>query len=246
MENPKPKLQNDFALLLVGRPKSGKTNVAFTFPNILYYDLDMNLESAIRRHPEKKDYSRVIIDYDITTGNEVPLDMRWAKLVQHLEASWKDPKYKTIVVDGLTKVRQYLCDFLVSQPSAVKDLIIGGQKMMTQSHWGPYAVLLQRFISGLRRIDKYIICCSHIHDDKDDATGRWFTKPAIGGQSEDTLPGIFTDVWQCEARPSAAGADYYVRTVPTAQMVLGNTLELLPEWKFDFSEFKRRLDKYKV
>lgn len=243
--NNQVRVQNDFALLLCGRPKSGKTNVAFTFPEILYYDLDMNLESAIRRQRDKRDFTRVFIDFD-EKGNEVPVHMRWTRLCEHMRANVLKPQFKTVVLDSATKLRVYLSDWLVSQPSAVKDLIIGGQKMMTHNHWGPYAVLMQRFLTDLRRLDKYVIVCSHIHDDKDDNTSRWFTKPVFGGQTEDTAPGIFTDVWLCETRPSSTGADYYVRTVPTSQMVLGNTLELAPEWKFNFTELKQRLDKYKV
>lgn len=231
--------QNRFSLLLIGAPKSGKTNLAFQFPRPKFIDCDLNLDAAIRRQP-KQLYQRLVVDYD-EKGNEVPLDMRWLRLLALVEHGWKGDDYDTLVIDSITKVRNYLQDYLLSRTTATKDLIIGGEKMMTINHWGPYAVLMQRFVSQLRKIPKYVIVIAHIHSDKDEATGRWLFKPAIGGQSEDTLAGLFTDLWCCEPQITSGGIKYTVRTVPTSQMILGNTLNLPENYIFDWNDFKKRL-----
>jgi hypothetical protein len=244
--------QNRFALLLIGSPKSGKTNLAFEFPKPLFLDCDMNIDAATRRHPkmvENTDYKRLIVDYD--GEREIPLSKRWPRLLRLLEENWKDPAWDTLVIDSMTKIRNYLCDYLISETSAVKDLIIGGEKMMTINHWGPYATLMMRFVSSLRRVPKYVIFTAHIHSEKDESSGRWVFKPAVGGQSEDTIAGLFTDVWCCETQVTAStpqcpdGVHYLVRTVPTPQMVLGNSLGLPANFTFDFETFKKKIGEQK-
>jgi len=235
--------QNRFALLLIGAPKSGKTNLAFQFPRPKFIDCDMNLESALRRQPSKQ-YQRLLVDFD-EQGNEVALDMRWPRLLALVNKDWNSDTYDTLVIDSMTKIRNYLQDYLLSRTTATKDLVIGGEKMMTINHWGPYAVLMQRFVSGLRKIPKYVIVTAHLHSEKDETDGKWLFKPAIGGQSEDTLAGIFTDLWCCEAQPASGGVKYTVRTVPSARIVLGNTLNLPESYTFSWDDFKKRMDVFK-
>jgi len=234
---------NKFALLLVGDPKSRKTSLCVQFPKPLIIDCDNNLDGVLRFYP-KLEVKRFVVDYD-EKDNKVPLQLRWPRFLKLLEDNWKDPWAETFIIDSMTKVRSYLCDYIVEQASSQKDLVIGGLKMMTQSHWGPYATMIQRMVSDLRRIPKYVIVTAHVSKDKDESTGRWLFKPSIGGQSENTIAGLFTDVWYAGYTVGADGVKYNVRTEPTPQMTLGNSLGLPPNYEFSWPEFQKRMEAFK-
>ena len=66
------KVTNTFACLLVGEPKTGKTNVAMGFPDPWFLDLDLNLASAVRRTTAKKFF------YD--TVNQLPPEHQYTEV----------------------------------------------------------------------------------------------------------------------------------------------------------------------
>ena len=236
-----------FALLLVGAPKTGKTTLSMAFPSPYFLDCEGNLQAAARRYPGKRFwYDRVDI---ADNGTPVPDDQRWVRAMHLLNEARKNPDVKTIVVDTLNRLSEWLCEMLVNDSQqATKPLIIGGMKCMTQSHWFPFSTTLRKFVGTLRSIpDKLIICNVHEKTDKDEVLGTLMYKPSIGGQNADSIGGMFSDVWRCQAtacqpdKQFPHGVKYEVRTMPTPRMQLGNSLGLPADFVFTWDEVARRI-----
>lgn len=227
--------QKQFGLLLLGEPLAGKTCVAFQFPDPYILDADEKLANAVRLFGKGKRFW-----YD--SPERVPDQERWPTALKMLDAAIASPEPKTIVLDGLTQMADYLQDFLVGQPSAIKDLIIGGQKMMTQSHWYPFKVMGSRFIAKLRAActaaNKALIVTAHVRLEKDELTGALQLRPNISGQLADTLSSLFTDVWLLFNKVVDVSPQYpdgiqrIVRCAPTNRIQLGCSLALPPEFEF--------------
>ena len=251
MKSSKDYQRNNYALLLLGEPKSGKSTVAMGFPSPYFLLCSDDLIYASQRYPNKEFYfDRVEVDDD---GNDVPDQQRWVRSQKCLEAASKDPRIKTIVVDTLNRYSEYLCSMLINDPrQATNALVIGGQKCMTQNHWYPFGTLMRQFVSDLRSTGKLVICTCHRKVDKDDMTGTLFYKPALGGQSADNLGGLFTDIWCCEAtscppdQQHPRGVKYTVRTVPGGRMSLGSAFPIPSEFEFSWDILAEHLSTDKV
>jgi hypothetical protein len=236
-----------FALLLIGAPKTGKTTLSMAMPDPYFLDCEGNLQAAARRYPGKRFwYDRVDID---DAGVEVPETLRWKRAMELIDKARQHPEVKTIVVDTLNRLSEWLCEMLVNDPmQATKPLVIGGMKCMTQSHWFPFSTTMRRFVGALRSIpDKLIVCNCHEKTDKDEVLGTLLYKPALGGQNADHIGGMFTDVWRCVAEACAVdkawpfGVKYMVRTMPTPRMQLGNSLGLPADFVFTWDEVAKRI-----
>lgn len=229
-----------FGLLLVGPPKSGKTNVAMCFPDPYVLDCDMNLQSAVQRHPGKKFF------YDCPdldeAGKELPREKKWLRLVELTKANMLSPLTKANVVDSLSKVSEYLCDYLVDKGATGKDLSIGGEKMMTLQLWYPYKVLFTRYIAMLRSCGKPLVMCAHEKIDKDEVSGTLMYRPNVSGGLVDNIGMYFTDVWRCEVDKIGNEYKYYVRTMPIPRVQsLGNSLGLPETFVMTPDELKKHL-----
>src|SRR5574343_1840022 len=169
-----------FNLLLIGKPFSGKTVVATSFPQPGIIDCDMKLANAIAFHRQRNPdfafrYNTVDVD---DTGKEVPEAGRWPRFLQCSDERIRDPWVKTIVPDSGTKIATYLTDYLVTQPSNVKPPTVAGMNIMSQSHWYPFATLFQRMITKLIACGKNVIMPVHIRTDKDEVTGTPIYRPS--------------------------------------------------------------------
>lgn len=238
--------EQELALLLVGAPKTGKTNVAMQFPNPGFIDADKNLFSAVRRHPNKKFWYGQP-DYG-PDGTPLKPEQRWIRTLAIADELLAVPELQTIVVDSGTRVQTFLQEYLISQgaPSSKGDgtLKIGGEAMMSMALWYPFKTLFERFIMKLRATKKIVVFIFHEKVDKDEITGTLLYRPSIGGQLADTMGALFTDVWRTEAVPGAQDkVDYKVRTVPTARMALGNSLGLPTTFNFTWEEFSKYFKK---
>ena len=237
----------NYALLLVGEPKTGKSTVAMGFPDPYFLLLSDSITYGVRRYPNKRFWYDVVEQDD--DGNNVPERNRWKRAQELVREAWSKPEIKTIVIDTLNRYADYLCIELVNDPvQATKALVIGGQKCMTQNHWYPFGNLMKKFVSDLRATGKLIVCTCHRKIDKDEMTGALFYKPALGGHSADTLGGLFTDIWCCEARPCQpdaahpTGVAYIVRTAPAPRMNRGTVLKLPAEFEFNWSIVEKLLN----
>ena len=212
------------------------------FPKPYFLDCDRNLQSAVKMHPDKEFF------YDTPDldekGNLLPEHKRWKRLMQLLIENACKPEVGTIVIDSMSRVDEYLRDFLVAEGSeAGRPVKGGGLLLMNMSLWYPYQIHLSRMITGLKATGKYVICISHETVDVDEATGVTTYYPAIGGRLRTTIGKYFTDVWRTEAVARSAGVEYTVKTQPMARMSLGNSQDLPNNWKFNWKELEAKLVK---
>jgi hypothetical protein len=203
------------AILLVGEPKSGKSNLALAFPDPAIIDWDLNLASAVRRATGKTfDYCQPGIKDD---GTQRPEAEQWAYAVKETQAICKDPRYKTIVVDGLGLMTNAICNHIVAEGQRAGSNKTG--KMELQNY-ADLSRLLRAYIMMIRSSGKFLVVTSHQIGDKDEATGAYRYVLAIPGSSKDTLGGCFTDVWATVARPKGiSDVVYEIRTKPSGQHI---------------------------
>lgn len=229
---------NDLALLLVGPPLSGKTNVAMAFPAPYIISTDHKLNNAVSRFPGKEffyDYG----DVDTDTGQPIESPKRWNRVCELVKKNYSDPRVKTIVIDNLTDLAGYLIDHIIANGGT--KLTVGGEKVMEQQHWQPFKLLMTRFINTLKMTGKFVVVCAHETIDKDDVTGTLLYRPLIPGQLKDTLGQYFTDVWRTECEKVSNGIVYRVRTAPTSRMSLGSQFKLPQEFVFTWEEFEKAM-----
>lgn len=253
-------LNTSIAVLLLGPPLSGKTNVAFQFPDPYFLDCDDKLTNAVVRNAGKKFWYDCPLRKAVNKvggGTEfvaVEDILRWEESVSRLKEAGASPDVKTIVIDSVTSLNAMIFQHILRFPSTAKvPLQVGGIKVMDQSMWGPYRDLWTRLIMGLRGTGKLVVCIAHDTVDKDEITGTLSYRPSWAGQLKDTGAGLFTDVWHCESRnvpdPTKSGqmkTEYFVRTHPTPMMALGNSLGLPREFSFTWEKFKSYLDTFQA
>lgn len=235
----------NFALLLIGAPLSGKTNLAMQFPDPYFFDADDKLANAVSRHKGK----RFWYDNGLRDDKDVAVlgPKRWARATECIKTACLDPKVGTIVLDSATSLSDFLMDHILQFPSTAKvPLTVGGEKVMDQSMWGPFRDLWRRLIMMCRSSGKLVILIMHEKFEKDEASGSMIYTPCISGQLQSNIAGYFTDVWRAENKPGQLNGkpivSYYVRTQPSARMALGNSLGLPAEFTFTFEDFKKQLD----
>jgi hypothetical protein len=225
-----------FGLLLLGPPKSGKTNAAMIFPNPYFADCDNNLSSAVNRCGDKTFYYDTInIDDE---GKEVPEGFRYERLLQCCKAAANNPDVQTIVVDSLTMVGDYIIAHILRKQNIPQ---------MRIQDYGTLKDLASKFIVWLRSSGKLIIFTGHEKYDKDEISGVLLYRVNFPGQLADTIGAYFSDVWRCECEQS--GGDkykYIVRTMPTPRMALGNSLGLPTTFELSWDRLKTKLQPTKL
>jgi adenosyl cobinamide kinase/adenosyl cobinamide phosphate guanylyltransferase len=203
------------AILVVGEPKSGKSNLALAFPDPAIIDWDLNLASAVRRATGKTfDYTQPGVRDD---GSQRPLPEQWKFAVEETKAILANPKYKTVIIDGLGLMCTAVCEHIIAEGQRAGTNKLG--KMEIQNY-ADLSRILRSYIMMIRASGKFFVVTSHQTGDKDDVTGVIRYVLAIPGQSKDTLGGCFTDVWATMARPKGlSDVAYEIRTKPTGQHV---------------------------
>lgn len=210
------------AVLLVGEPKTGKTRAMFSFPAPGIIDCDMNLNSGVRVAGGKQFwYTQPAIQDD---GTPIPMELRWLRAVAETKAMLLMPDVKTIVVDGLGMLCEWLMAHIVNENKKAGTNKTGKMELRD---YGDVARLLRDYITMLRIGGKYVVVTSHQSADKDELTGAMRYTLAIPGQSKETLGGLFTDVWATTAKPSGGKHLYEIRTKPTGfHVALGTSFDL--------------------
>jgi hypothetical protein len=237
-----------FNLLIIGEPFSGKTVLATAFPRPGLVDCDLKATNAIafhRAHNPNFEFKIATVDVD-DAGKHVEEPQRWPRLLQQCDEMIRDPWVQTIIPDSGTKIATYLMDFLVSQPSSIKAPLVAGHNIMSQSHWYPFSVLMQRFLTKLLGCGKNVILPVHIRTDKDEVSGTLIYRPSIPGQTGETLGKLFTNFWCCKAVPTQPsptaprGVRYIVQSAPDTRMSLGTAVPNLPaEFEFKWESFRQ-------
>lgn len=215
---------HSIAILAVGEPGTGKTRLMMSLPTPGILDIDMNLNSGVRVAQGKEFYfSQPTFD---DSGVEIPKESRWNRTVSETKLMLKDPRIKSICVDGLGQLCIYLMDHIVNENKKAGTNKTGKMELRD---YGDVARLLRDYITMLRIGGKIVYVSSHQTADKDDITGAMRYALAIPGQSKDTLGGLFTDVWATHAAPQGQGkVKYEIRTRPTGYHVALKTSFDLP------------------
>lgn len=209
-----------FGLLLMGPPKSGKTTLALQFPHVYVADCDNNL-SGPTEYVKKKHLSS--FNYDVIniedSGDERPTHLRWMHLTSCLKDAVKNPHIKTIVVDGLSSVSDFLVEHVLRTE---------GQKHMRIQDWQPFQFMLKRLVTYLRSSGKLIIFTAHETVEKDELDGilKYFIH--VPTKLKDNLGGFFSDVWRVESEKQGDKYVYQIRTRPTVRFSLGTSIFDLP------------------
>lgn len=229
---------NDFGLLLVGPPLSGKTTVAMQFPDPYIISTDHKIKNAVSRLPNGKLWWFDYVDVD-DTGAVLSPDKHWTRATDLLKKAMSDPRIRTIIWDNLSDLSTMLQTHIISASNSSKQLSVAGEKVMEMSQWQPFKLLMQRSIALARSSGKIFIVCCHEAIDKDEVTGTLTYRPLVPGQLRDQLGGFFTDVWRTEVETTPGKPPkYFVRTSPTPRMALGNSVVGLPqEFAFEWSTF---------
>jgi len=203
------------AILIVGEPKSGKSNLALSFPEPAIIDWDLNLASAVRRATGKTfDYCQPSVKDD---GTQRPVPEQWKAAVEETKTILANPKYRTVIIDGLGLMCTAVCEHIIAEGQRAGTNKLG--KMEIQNY-ADLSRILRSYIMMIRASGKFLVVTSHQTGDKDDVTGVIRYVLAIPGQSKDTLGGCFTDVWATMARPKGINdVAYEIRTKPTGQHV---------------------------
>lgn len=224
------------AVLVSGDPGDGKSNLCFEFPTPWVLDADHNLRNAIERHPGVKFfYDDPEVGDD---GKPLSLEQSWLRCEVLIKAAGANPAVGTIVVDGLGRVSDYLKAYLVHVGSqAEKPLLVGGQKVMTMSLWGPYADLMKKFVFLCRSFGKPFVMTTHLSVDENELTAVKEQRVLLQGALKADFPKLFTDFWMCDAVPNTDkkylphGVRYYVRTAPTHRIALKQSCGLPAEFE---------------
>ncbi len=231
-----------FALLLIGPPKSGKTVFATCFPDPWILDCDNNLAGAIRQHASTgKPLTTFFYDdpqFEDKPDNTTvarPLEKRWDFSCKAIIEAIKAPEPKTIIVDGLTLLAQYLESHILAnsqQGNGMKDLVIAGEKVMNQSHWNPFKTMMFKFVMACRSAGKPFIMTCHELTEVNDAGAVQAYRPLISGQLRGSLAGLFTDCWRAETAvvpkdtKHPMGVKYSIRFQPRTMHQIGNSLSI--------------------
>lgn len=230
----------EWALLLQGPPKTGKTTLACQFPKPWVANSLNNLSGPTRwlqaNRPAQIPHIRQDTIMSDDNGDEVPLGARWPRLLNKINEARKSPEVSTIVLDDLGMICEFLCDYIVEQKPS------GRKEGMTISDWIPFRKLLTQLITDQRRMSKRLVVTCHEEYDKDERLGTIYTKINIPSKLSSNFGGFFTDVWRTEVTEMGGQLVYSVRSQPTpAVPALGNSLGLPASWVFSWEGMAKYL-----
>lgn len=255
-----PAVKTPPAILLIGPPGGRKTTLLMQFPGVWIGDCDLNLRGPERFIREgTKDLSGKVIYQPLNpnlsySSDTIPLDddgksvdktKCYDRLITKLDIAVKTPEIKTVVVDSMTTVNEFIIQ-----------KILGAQKRedMEKRDWTPFkSKFMDLLYSHLRNSGKTVIVTVHetILEDVtiNSRTVVGYT-PSVNGKIKDFFGGFFTDVWRCEVRQvpttptNPEGLESCMTTLPTTKSpYLKNSLGLPKEMKADYKLIETYLNK---
>jgi len=230
-------------ILIQGPPGSGKTTLACQFPAPYVLDCDLNLKGTIKYLKANKLPLPVgfdTIDFD-DKGKEVPIAQAYARVAKCLKEAINCPEIKTIIVDGTTR----LSDYILADIMRVQNIT-----QMRIQDWGSYLATWKKFITEMRsacfKAGKTFVLIAHERPEKDDVDGviKYFIN--LPGQIAPLLGGMMSDVWRCEVEERAGKHAWKVRTLPSVRADLKNSMGLPASFNATVEELTKLLKEQEV
>lgn len=229
--------EDHLRLLLQGPFGSGKSTTACRFPKPWVFDLDINLGGPLRFIRDRK--LPPPVGYDIIDrledGKECDPKLRFQRLQACMSAAAARPDVETFVIDGATKLHDYILADVLRQQN---------KSAMAIQDWGFYLALWKAFINQIAAARRHfvLICHERVEKDEVDQTLKYFVM--IPGQMGQIIGSLFTDVWRCETETSGVPpvVKYNVRTQPNFRFALKNSCGLPPVFQFDWSVIAKALE----
>lgn len=251
-------LLNALSVLIQGPPGTGKTSLALQFPDPYVADLDNNLSGVIRRlrvAGDKREFFYDTIDRMPDPKNEKimierPLKERYGHLGKCLSAAAVatkedgSPKFRTLIVDGCSKLNAYIIAEIGRQNPNVGDRA-RKEGEMTLQDWGSHLYMWQNFVTRLQTTSQIIVFTAHEEaSDRPDLQGMLIS--IQGKKAQAQLGGMFSDVWRTEIKDTlkSGGREYewLVRTMGTSTLQLKNSLGLPDTFKMDWKTIQAKLN----
>lgn len=230
--NTQYKVENNLAIILVGDPKAGKTRLMMSFPDPYIIDLDRNLSSAFRVAGDKTFfYNQMDLD-----DNDQPIPLiapagskakdQWETFLARIEAAAKDPKVKTICVDSLTRLGEFIESYIIARLKMMNVKLRADtvDEQIRLSDYDTYATFILRAVAVARASGKLVVFTSHQTAKDDPLTGTSKMRFSIAGKLKETIGGYFTDVLGLRAETKVVmeggkpveKTTYKIRTRPLA------------------------------
>lgn len=219
------------------------------FPNLYVANCDLNLtgpERFIRQRDPTLSYSYDDIPLK-DDGAQRPVNECLQHLFDCLTKAAQDPTIKTIAIDSLTHVNEYVIQHI---------LRLGGRKDMEIRDWISFkSRFLELLFSYSRNSGKTVIMTVHesIIEEVDPKNVMKKNvigyQPSISGGITDYFGAFFTDVWRCtidrvgQTPTNPLGLEARLTTARNSKSDLKNSLGLPPEMKADYKLIEAQLNK---
>ncbi len=201
-----PALPQKWIIAIVGRPGTGKTHGALTFPNIQVADFDTKLPRGTSSLPFwNNDFCNAILKRHSRTNTEPRrANIRDAFQLWLTENIDEYGEEQTLFIDSWTMVQNA---FDVQTRFDEKlEAITKTQAINKYWFWNQKLEYCRNIIDLLKRGRCRIIISFHeVIERNEDGEPNGRVTPIMDGQFKDQLLGHFTDVWRCVKDPVTPG-----------------------------------------
>lgn len=230
-------------ILLKGAPGSGKTWKAGQFPSPVIFNFDKNVAGLRKLGDRSKDIKIIdpTLKFDAakkelvlnSEGKPIRLKGRnvWDNFIDMLGIVFEDPSVKTIIIDSITTLQEFLMDKILGGESPDKAMQIQNYGTL-QRYWK----LLGEELCLNDELGKHIIMIAHEQGREDSSTGSVVLKYVLNmvGSMKESFDLYFTDVWRTWVKTSIGKpAQFMVSVQPTTHFSAKTSLELPAQFEWD-------------
>lgn len=226
----------NFCLLLVGPPGTGKTSFGLQWPGLWIADCDRNLAGPARRYTSEQ-----VSDIKVSSiktddkGELVAPHKQWTRLKQETYKAIKDDTRKTLMIDSLTLMNEMIIQHTLDEKKKTE---------LSQNDYGPFRRELLGYLEILRSQPKPVIVTAHENIERNREGNVLKFSVVITTRVRDYIGAYFSDVWRCFKVAAPNGKeDFKVRTTSDGYSDLKCTLDLpgmfVPDYKLIASAFEK-------